>query len=174
MGCTCSIERDAVDSRRCRGTGVVVKRLLNDRRGNRNSCIIRGSSRLVVVVRDQMLNCVPLHGVAGGEGAERTAPRPGSPVVIIKRSLDSFAPSFVSVASLASLTSLLDSLASLPTDFARYRLLFIIRFANSCELGIGGGKNVDDGDGNGDADEGVSAANVSRGWPDSVAGKYNT
>lgn len=42
-------------------------------------------------------------------------------------------------------------------------------FANSCELGIGGGKNVDEGDGNGDADDGVSTANVTLGWPDSVA-----
>ena len=47
--------------------------------------------------------------------------------------------------------------------------MLTILFANSCELGIGGGKNVDEGDGNGDADEGVSTANVSLGWPDSVA-----
>lgn len=45
----------------------------------------------------------------------------------------------------------------------------MILFANSCELGIGGGKKVDEGDGNGDADEGVSTANVSLGWADSVA-----
>lgn len=48
-------------------------------------------------------------------------------------------------------------------------MLLTILFANSCELGIGGGKKVDEGDGNGDADEGVSTANVSLGWPDSVA-----
>lgn len=44
-----------------------------------------------------------------------------------------------------------------------------ILFANSCELGIGGGKKVDEGDGNGDADDGVSTGNVSLGWPDSGA-----
>lgn len=44
-----------------------------------------------------------------------------------------------------------------------------ILFANSCELGIGGGKKVDEGDGNGDADDGVSTGNVSLGWPASVA-----
>lgn len=48
-------------------------------------------------------------------------------------------------------------------------MLLTILFANSCELGIGGGKKVDEGDGNGDADEGVSTASVGLGWQDSVA-----
>jgi hypothetical protein len=61
------------------------------------------------------------------------------------------------------------SLSLLPTDLARYRLLLTSLFANSCELGIGGGKKVEEGDGNGDADDGVSTASVSLGWPVSVA-----
>jgi len=52
-------------------------------------------------------------------------------------------------------------------------LLLTILFANSCELGIGGGKKVDEGDGNGDADDGVSTAKVTLGWPDSVADGSN-